>query len=94
VSDEDINEATVSAWLRDRPFDKTWVPPHEWRPKLEERVADDRLESRGAQGVVVNVEIGGPHFADRDYWIDVLWDDGVLERRVASHWLYRMDGTQ
>jgi hypothetical protein len=44
---------------------------------------------------VVNVDIGGPHFADVDFWVDVRWDaDGKLERRVASHWLYLSNGTQ
>lgn len=89
-----IDESNVAQWLRDRKLDETWVPPHEWHPELEEVVFDDRPESRGARGTVVRVEIGGPHFADRDYWIDVLWDSGVLERHVASHWLYRADGTQ
>jgi hypothetical protein len=74
--------------------DSDWVPPHEWMPKLEERVVDDRPQSRGAQGVVLDVEVGGPRVGDRDYWIAVLWDDGVLERQIASHWLYREDGTQ
>jgi hypothetical protein len=71
-----------------------WRLSREWRPELEERVVDDRPRSRGAQGVVAGVEIGGPHLADRDYRINVRWDDGTLERRVASHWLYREDGTQ
>jgi hypothetical protein len=89
-----MDESMVPSWLRGGPVDDSWVPPREWMPKLEERIIDDRPESRGAGGVVVDVEIGGPHFADRDYWVDVRWDDGVLERRIASHWLYRMDGTQ
>jgi hypothetical protein len=75
-------------------MDEGWVPPQEWRPKLEERVVDDRPESRGVVGIVLDVEEGGPHFADRDYWINVRWDGGRLERRVASHWLYRENGTQ
>jgi hypothetical protein len=70
------------------------APPHEWHPDLEERVVDDRPDTRGATGTVVGVDVGGPNFADRDYWVSVLWDDGVLERRIGSHWLYREDGTQ
>ena len=70
------------------------TPPREWRPSLDERVVDDRPATRGAKGTVVRVDEGGPHFADRDYWIGVLWDDGKQERHIASHWLYREDGTQ
>lgn len=94
MGDMEINRDTVSAWLRNRKPDKTWMSPREWLPELEERVADDREDSRGARGAVVHVEMGGPHFADLDFWVTVLWDDGVLERHIASHWLYRMDGTQ
>jgi hypothetical protein len=65
-------------------MDESWAPPREWHPELEERVVDDRPESRGAQGVVVRVDIGGPHFADRDYWIDVLWGPGAVHRQSLA----------
>ena len=71
-----------------------WTPPHEWRPKLNERVVDDRPDTRGALGWVVTVAVVGPAFADRDYWIDVSWDDERRERHIASHWLTREEVTQ
>ncbi len=75
-------------------IDDNWTPPREWRPGINETVVDDRSDTRGRRGTVTNVEVGGPHFGDRDYWIDVRWDDGSTGRRIASHWLYRKDGTQ
>ena len=75
-------------------IDDGWVLPQEWEPYLKERVVDDRPATRGNRGSVTCVDIGGPHFADRDYWVNVDWDDGRQERRIASHWLYREDGSQ
>ncbi len=70
------------------------MPPQEWCPNPQEVVIDDHPDTRGVRGVVTSVEVGGPHFADRDYWVDVRWDNGKSEHRIASHWLYREDGTQ
>lgn len=71
-----------------------WKPPHEWCPNVQEVVVDDRPESRGQRGVALFAEAGGPHFADRDFWVDVRWESDVTERHIASHWLYREDGSQ
>jgi hypothetical protein len=84
----------VTDWNKIRFPNEGWVPPQEWSPKTDERVVDDRPESRGRRGVVLHVEVGGPHFADRDYWVGVRWEEGQIERRIASHWLYREDGSQ
>lgn len=93
VEEIDRIEAADLRSTNDRPYDE-WVPPQEWRPELNERVVDDRPASRGAHGIVLHVEMGGPHFADRDYWVNVRWANGRMERHIASHWLYREDGTQ
>ncbi len=71
-----------------------FVPPQEWRPDTDERVVDDRPDTRGGKGTAIKVELDGPHFGDWSYFVTVRWDDGRTERRVHSHWLFREDGTQ
>ncbi len=64
---------------------------HEWEPKLQQRVVDQRRDTNGTAGKVVRCARYG-HFADPYWRASVHWDGGYVEHSIETTWLIPEEG--